>query len=81
MVALLTKVIEPFMVPSIVIPMLCKPTPLNWGQTRFPLISVGPLSVEQATVMVDADAIPVKATGAKANKTLKIERIESPPIE
>jgi hypothetical protein len=50
--ALFVNVMEPLMPPFIVIAIFCRLSPLNWGQTTLPLSSVGPLSVEQVTVII-----------------------------
>ena len=75
MLALFVRVIEPLILPSIVIAILCRFSPLNWGQTTLLLSSVGPLSVEQVTVMIVADAVPERARGANMKISFVIERI------
>src|SRR5580693_1543680 len=71
---------DPLMVPSTVIATLCRPSPLNCGQTTLPLILVRPLSVEHVTVMMVADAVPAKAKVANTPISLLAERMGSPPI-
>src|SRR5579864_2712416 len=71
--ALLVRVMEPVMPPLNMIEISVKLRPLNCGHTRFPLNSVGPLSVEQVTSIVDADA--VRTGRANTKISLQIERM------
>jgi hypothetical protein len=69
--ALFINVMEPLMPPFIVIAIFCRLSPLNWGQTTLPLSSVGPLSVEQVTVMIVAEAVPERGKGGEHEDKLR----------